>query len=82
MTTIQSNQLCFWYQAGISQRQNEIARGDDERGTTGWEDRGCYTECLGKDKIRSCYYIGIDQKVEMNIRAFDGLVNKLKEQEQ
>ena len=47
---------CVWYKAGIEQRNNETKRGEDERGTIGWDKRGCF-ECKGEDKTKNCYVV-------------------------
>lgn len=53
---MKDEQICVWYQAGLDQRKNELARGESLEGTIGWENKGCY-ECKGKDKTKHCYYI-------------------------
>jgi len=34
---------------------------EDERGTIGWDKRGCF-ECKGEDKTKSCYLLMRDIK--------------------
>ena len=35
---------------------------EDERGTIGWDKQGCFSECKGEDKTKSCYLLMRDIK--------------------
>jgi hypothetical protein len=45
------NNYCIHYVMGVTQRINELRRGDGLEGSTGWEDKGCF-DCRGDEDKR------------------------------
>ena len=46
---------CLYHKISRNQRKNELSRGLDEKGTIGFEDRGCY-ECSGFNNKCPVYF--------------------------
>ena len=45
---------CNWLEIAVSQRNEEVARGEGLKGTTGYADMGCY-HCDGRDSDCKVY---------------------------